>query len=246
MKRKLEISDILGEPPDYLKGLQGGYNLHEFDDIAYEMLQLNNFLAESQNLSDSKVESLQRELGAKRPSEDVVVDEHNNTWAWHDDPSVIPIYHHYLPFWQDIAGFINPATQLLLLYISVEKSLKNLCYFYSVDWRIGIRLASGERIKRIRRPYITRAKNESLFRSYILFLQNDCELDFHCPDAIDYFDLKVRKIRNAFGHGDWDSVTESVQDVCIISAFQCACKLFTAIKLAREAMLSPEADNCPF
>jgi hypothetical protein len=233
--------------PAYLFQAPGDWRIAEFQAIEWELLQLNNFFCGFQEIASECVASLQNEIEAKRPRSEWVVESDSSRHRWMDTPAIIPIYHHQLPLWQEIADFVTPATQFLLLYVLCEKSLKDLCVLYSLDWRVVLQ---GDRyqllIEHGSRNRIKKRDHESMLTAYLRVLREHCNLSFVCPESTELLDGEIRRVRNSFGHGDWKQVVECVKDMRVVNAFEAFRDLFTVLVEARLSSLPPESDAIPF
>jgi hypothetical protein len=121
-----------------------------------------------------------------------------------------------IPKWEQIHSFLSHANCLLLLHIFTEKSLKSLCINYAPD-----KLSSAKQIKGI-----------SKIDSYLQYLNKTCNFSFKEPNGATELRDGIRRIRNAFAHGDWDIVRKTTQKYSLRKSFYIITTLFRSIEEA--------------
>lgn len=127
-----------------------------------------------------------------------------------------------IPNWEDILGFTVPMNQILLISILLEKSLKSLCSEYCPNNNSD--LYGGYKVS------IRKKKQKSTISSYIKYLEESCEIKISIDRTLDYLDQNLRKIRNSFVHGDWESVNEYAEKIDINKVFISTSVLFQEIE----------------
>jgi hypothetical protein len=119
-----------------------------------------------------------------------------------------------LDSWRDTYEFIAPATCLLLLSCFTEKSLRWLCD----------QIGDCREVK-------TRGA-QSKIAAYLIFLRENCKLDFEEPTETSVIREQCRELRNYFAHGEWDACRRVVRDVSVPAAFSSVTRLFEVIESA--------------
>ncbi len=186
-----------------------------FTIIEEEMEELNDFCVVS---IDAVEDALNREKAlAKKYStgqERLIHPEIGDV----TEEAIMGIEDFVIPKWEQIHSFLSHATCLLLLHIFVEKSLKSLCMNYTPD--------KSSSVKQIR--------GMSKIDSYLQYLKNDCGFFFEEPKEAAELRDGIRKIRNAFAHGDWDTVRKTTLKYSLRNSFSITSKLFRLIEKAIE------------
>jgi len=208
VKRSLSVSGT-DEADSYL--FQSASSVVEFTAIEEEMAQLNDFCVAFTESVERKIDKLtawprDAANGKFEPREDDLFPITPEDIAFSADWQIAS--------WRDTYEFIAPSNCLLLLSCFTEKSLRWLCD----------QIGDGREIK-------TRGARSKI-TAYLIFLRENCELDFEEPTESAVVREQCRELRNYFAHGEWDECRRVVGDVSLPEAFGCVSRLFEAIESA--------------
>ena len=178
----------------------------EFVVIDTEMAQLNDYCVLSLNETARKFHELENDVKNYRQGIERIVDAEFGEIT---QDVIMGLEQFEIPIWQDNYFFVSKAVCLILLSTFLEKSLRSLCIAFSQDGRLP-RQRGGE----------------SKISMYITHLKNVREFNF--SESNEFIELReeCRKIRNAFAHGDWDSVRSEIVTVSLHQSFSAVTSLF--------------------
>jgi hypothetical protein len=170
---------------------QSASGLIEFVVIESEMEELNDYCA----ASIQAIETILAQHDKERTSivNDGVRIEHEDYGDITDDV-LQGIEEFTIPKWQEIRSFITHAICLLLLHTLLEKNLKCMVMAYgkSTDGRL-------------------KTNGMSKVDAYLNHLRDERGIEFEEAHKSSELRTKVRSIRNAFAHGDWEEVSLSAK-----------------------------------
>lgn len=207
---------------DYLFSTQT--RLVEFVVIEEELARLNDYcVAVSQAIHNE----LAQQQTVRQELEDGPEYHESDDGPIHRSEILLGLDDIEIPRWQEVNNFMMPATQILLLNVLVERSLKSLCAEYDPENRSRV---YGGHTARVRsRP------GQSKLGAYLEFLRDPCGLDATGVPSVNRLDGDVRFVRNAFAHGDWDKAEVGLSGLSVREAFEAASELFAAIESLRDA-----------
>ena len=169
--------------------------------IESDLLQLADYSRETLENTKKKYDSLKS----------------NDKSDW-QDPEI-----DYLHFWEDNLSFLAPSMVLVLIYLFTEKSLKDLCYYFTPGVKHVV-VPAGEKFK------VPKKHNESIVDASLRYL---CELDefsFELDDSYSIVFEKVRLLRNNFAHGDWENVRIILSEISVKKGIEIISNLFRTIE----------------
>ncbi len=127
-----------------------------------------------------------------------------------------------IPSWNTILEFNVPMNQILLLSIFLEKSLKSLCAEYSPN--------NNSEYYGVYNFKVRKNSQESIINSYIRYLEQQCGIKNLSDLTIEYLNQNLRKLRNSFVHGDWNTIEQYAGKIDINEVFISASSLFRIIE----------------
>ena len=206
-------------------GNQGDYLFFSGGEICFvvietEMEQLNDYCFCILNAVDSKYKQLKnqiKDLDAKSPHEVLFTAKMGDLeWEYTASEMSQAINDIDVPKWEDNLNFVSYANCILLLYIFVEKSLKDLTKYMK-----------GEDEKPAKQ-----IKGYSKVVSYIKYMNDTLGLNFTVDENILNYIDEARIVRNAYAHGDWDEIRKLLSNKDLREYFTAASSLFYLIENA--------------
>ena len=194
---------------------QSPFGDHVFAIIEEEMEELNDFCVVSYNAVEDSLKREKAQAKKYATGQDKLIHPEIGDVT---EEALIGMEDFVIPKWEQIHSFLSHATCLLLLHIFVEKSLKSLCLNYAPE----------------NSPSVKQVRGMSKIDSFLKYLKENCGFSFEEPsEAIELRD-GIRKIRNAFAHGDWDTVRKTTLKFSLRKSFYTTSKLFRLIEEATE------------
>ena len=136
-----------------------------------------------------------------------------------------------IPQWQENYEFVAPSMFLVMIWMFLEKSLKDLAYSFSEGSR-GVEIPAGERFK------IKLKENESVVDASFRYLKEINRFDFELDNDIYTLLETCRAIRNDFAHGDWANVRKSIKTINLDDAFKTLSSIFYEIECGAPKVFS--------
>jgi len=125
--------------------------------------------------------------------------------------------------WERNVGFVTPATLLMTSYVLFEKSLKNLCYSFTMG-KQGYQNPIGEKFK------VKQRQNESTIDAQLRYLSEECEFKFVLSDDESRMIFASGSIRNAYAHGDWEMVKALLREIDLTEVLRVISNIFRKIE----------------
>ena len=116
--------------------------------------------------------------------------------------------------------FLPPTMVVVSVYIFLEKALKDLCYCMSQQGLTSpymlVGVPAGEKFK------VKKARNESQIDATLRFLNDRLTVKVILPPTVADGLENARVLRNAYAHGDWEEVRDSLHRIPPTLAFDLA------------------------
>lgn len=198
-------------------------SLVNFIIIEENLSQLYEYCYETLHFTEDKLTKLNSEIKKHASNHDNSDYLSEDDLLFDSDTYIEGLENLVIPQWQENFDFIAPSMFLVMLWIFLEKSLKDLSYSYT-EGSLSVEIPAGEKFK------IKVKDKESIIDASFRYLKDNNGFKFELDNDV-YNLLNIcRVVRNDFAHGDWINVKESIKKIELDEAFRTVSSIFYAIE----------------